>query len=116
VDKAVILVDDGISTFSTLRMAVTILRFYRAAQIVIAVPIASAASVLELRDMVNRAVTCAVPSELRAAGQWYEDFQQVHQESVRDLYERAKRSFSKLATFEAKPEHHWPANGHEGKR
>jgi len=53
VHKAVILVDDGNSTFSTFRMAVTVLRFRRAAQIVIAVPIASAASVLELRAMVN---------------------------------------------------------------
>jgi predicted phosphoribosyltransferase len=41
VDKAVILVDDGISTFFTFRMAVTVLRLRRAAQIVIAVPIAA---------------------------------------------------------------------------
>jgi putative phosphoribosyl transferase len=119
VDKEVILVDDGISTFSTFRMAVTVLRLRRAAQIVIAVPIASAASVLELRATVNAVVTCTVrttPGELDAVGQWYEDFRQVPQESVRDLYERAKRSFGKVGTLEPKPEHNRPPNGHGGKR
>jgi putative phosphoribosyl transferase len=119
VDKAVILVDDGISTFSSFRMAVTVLRLRRAAQIVIAVPIASAACVLELRATVNDVVTCTartIPGELDAVGQWYEDFRQVPQESVRDLYERAKRSFDKVGTLELKPEHNRPANGHGGKR
>jgi hypothetical protein len=118
-DKEVILVDDGISTFSTFRMAVTVLRLRRAAQIVIAVPIASAASVLEVRATVNAVVTCTVrttPGELDAVGQWYEDFRQVPQESVRDLYERAKRSFGKVGTLEPKPEHNRPANRHGGKR
>jgi putative phosphoribosyl transferase len=119
VDKAVILVDDGISTFSNFRMATSVLRLHRAAQIVIAVQVASAASVLELRAMVNDVVSCtvrAVPGELGAAGQWYEDFRQVPQESVRDLYERAKRSFGKVGTLEPKPEHNRPAAGHGGKR
>ena len=111
VDKAVILVDDGISTFSNFRMAVTLLRLRCAAQIVIAVPIASAASVLELLATVNDVVTCTVrtvPGELDT-GQWYEDCQRVSQESVRDLYERAKRSFGKVGTREPKPEHNRPA-------
>ena len=73
VDKAVILVDDGISTFSDFRMAVTVLRLRRAAQIVIAVPIAGAAPMLELAATVNDVVTCTVrtiPGELDAVGQW----------------------------------------------
>ena len=116
VDKAVILVDDGISTFSDFRMAVTVLRLRRAAQIVIAVPIAGAAPMLELLAMVNDVVTCTAPNELSAAGQWYEDFRQVPQESVRDLYERANRSFGKVGTLEPKPEHNREANGHGAKR
>ena len=116
VDKAVILVDDGISTFSDFRMAVTVLRLRRAAQIVIAVPIAGAAPMLELLAMVNDVVTCTAPNELSAAGQWYKDFRPVSQESVRDLYERAKHSFGKVGTLEPKPEHNREANGHGAKR
>lgn len=119
VDKAVILVDDGISTLSDFRMAVAVLRLRRAAQIVIAVPIAGAARMLELLAMVNDVVTCTartIPGELDAAGQWYKDFRQVPQESVRDLYERANRSFGKVGTLEPKAEHNRSANGHGGKR
>ena len=119
VDKAVILVDDGVSTFSNFRMAVTVLRLRRAAQIVIAVPIAGAAPMLELQAMVNDVVTCTartIPGELDAAGQWYKDFRQVPQESVRDLYERANRSFGKVGTPEPKSEHNWEANGRGAKR
>ena len=111
--------DDGVSTFSNFCMATTLLRLHRAAQIVIAVPIASAACVLELRATVNDVVTCTartIPGELDAAGQWYEDCRQVPQESVRDLYERAKRSFGEVGTLEPKTDHNRPANGYGGKR
>jgi predicted phosphoribosyltransferase len=84
-------------------MAVTVLRLRRAAQIVIAVPIAGAARMIELLAMVNDVVTCTartIPDELDAASQWYKDFRQVPQESIRDLYERANRSFGKVGTLE----------------
>ena len=105
VDKAVILVDDGISTFFTFRMAVTVLRLRRAAQIVIAVPIAGAAPMLELLAMVNDVVTCTAPNELSAAGQWYKDFRPVPQESVRDLYERAQHLL--LRRRQGRPARFW---------
>jgi len=115
VDKAVILVDDGISTFSAFRMAVTVLRFHRAAQIVIAVPVATAESVLELRATINEVVTCTTSGEFRAISRWYDDFRPVCQESVLDLYERARRSFSKVETPKPNPRIIGRRNRHGGK-
>lgn len=103
VNKAVILVDDGISTCSIIRMAVTVLRLRRTAEIVVAVPIAALSSVLQYRATVDEFVTCAMPGEFVAAGQWYEDFPKVPQESVRDLYERANRSLANVGTPQIKP-------------
>lgn len=89
-----ILVEDGITTASAMRTAVTILRLRRPAQMVIAVPVASPASVLELRGQVNEIVTCSVPKRFETVGQWYEDFAEISEESVRVLYQRARRRFS----------------------
>jgi putative phosphoribosyl transferase len=101
-DKAVILVDDGIATTSFMRMAVTVLRLRHPAQIVIAVPVANASSVLELRAAVNDVVTCKTPDEFDGGGQWYEDFRPIAEESVRDLYERARRRPSHIGGLKPK--------------
>ena len=92
--KVAILVEDGITTASAMRTAVSILRLRRPAPIVVAVPVASPASVLELRGQVDEIVTCSVPTGFQTGGQWYEDLVEISEESVRDLYQRARRRFS----------------------
>ena len=88
--KTVILVDDGIETASTMRTAVSVLRLRRPTRIVIAVPVANASGVLELRAGANDVVTCILPNEFDGVHQWYEDFREISEESVRDLFERVK--------------------------
>jgi putative phosphoribosyl transferase len=95
-DKVVILVDDGISTTSAIRTAVTVLRLRHPAHIVVAVPVANASSALELRAAVNDLVTCKILNEFDGGGQWYEDSRPIAEESVRDLYERARRRSSQV--------------------
>jgi putative phosphoribosyl transferase len=103
-DKTVILVDDGIETASTMRTVVSVLRLRRPRRIVIAVPIANASAVLDLRAAGNDVVTCIIPDEFDGVHQWYEDFPQISDESVRDLYERAKRRVRKIGTLKSGPE------------
>jgi putative phosphoribosyl transferase len=86
-----ILVDDGIETASTMRTAVSVLRLRRPRRMAIAVPIASASAVLELRAAGNDVVTCIIPDEFDGVGNWYKDFREVPDEAVRDFYEKAKR-------------------------
>jgi putative phosphoribosyl transferase len=78
-----------------MRTAVTVLRLRHPAHIVIAVPVANASSALELRAAVNDLVTCKMLSEFDGGAQWY-DSRPIAEESVRDLYERAKRRSSQV--------------------
>lgn len=94
VGKVAILVEDVITTASAMRTALAILRLRHPARIVIAVPVASSSSVLELRGQADDIVTCSVPKGFETVSQWYEDFAEISEESVRNLYQRAIRRFS----------------------
>jgi len=89
--RTVILVDDGIATGTTMRSAVEALRRRAAAAIVIAVPVAPAYICRELLLIKNHlVVTClATPEPFIAVGLWYDQFQQLSDEDVRDLLDRA---------------------------
>jgi putative phosphoribosyl transferase len=56
-DKFAILVDDGMTTASAMRTAIAILRLRHPARIVIAVPVASHSSVLDLLAQVDKVIT-----------------------------------------------------------
>jgi putative phosphoribosyl transferase len=59
------------------------------ARIVIAVPVASAFTTLELTRHVDEVVCLASPEPFFAVGQWYENFEQTTDDEVRDLLARA---------------------------
>jgi len=88
--KTVILVDDGVTSFPSLRMTVTVLRLRCAAHIVLVVPIATTSLVRGLQAAVDEVVTCFTAGGSGPFLQWHADLGQVTDQSVRDLYERAK--------------------------
>jgi putative phosphoribosyl transferase len=80
-----ILVDDGLATGSTMRVAIAALRREHAKQIIAAVPVA-ARSVCEIvAREADRAVCLYTPDDFYAVGQWYQNFSQTTDEEVRDL-------------------------------
>ena len=81
----VILVDDGLATGSTMRVAVLALRQESPARIVVAVPVAAAETCDEFRTLVDDVVCAETPSPFYAVGLWYEDFAQTTDEEVHDL-------------------------------
>jgi putative phosphoribosyl transferase len=87
--RTVILVDDGLATGSTMRVAVAALRQRRPAKIVIAVPVAAASTCEELKLEVDRIVCGLTPEPFHGVGEWYEDFSQTTDEEVRDLLDLA---------------------------
>ena len=89
--RTVILVDDGLATGSSMRAAVAALRQRQPARIVVAVPVAAAATCDEFRAAVDEIVCARTPEPFRAVGLWYEDFSQNSDEEVRDLLNRAVR-------------------------
>ncbi len=87
--RTIILVDDGIATGATMRAAVTAVRQQHAARIVIAVPVAAAATCQEFGAQIDELVSVIKPEALYAVGIWYEHFPQTTDEEVRELLERA---------------------------
>jgi putative phosphoribosyl transferase len=82
-DHAVILVDDGVATGSTMYAAVTALRQLGPKRVVVAVPV-GAPEALTLLEQVADEVICPLSADpFEAVGSWYEEFPQVTDDEVR---------------------------------
>ncbi len=89
--RTVILVDDGIATGGTARAAARAARMLHPRKLVLAAAVASADTVEALRSEVDDLVCAETPTDLWAIGLWYQDFQQVRDEEVAEVLERARR-------------------------
>lgn len=81
-DRTVLLVDDGLATGATARAALRHLRRLRPARLVLAVPVCSPETAAEMRSEADDVVCLSQPSDFRAVGHWYHDFDQVSDEEV----------------------------------
>jgi erythromycin esterase-like protein/predicted phosphoribosyltransferase len=90
--KTVILVDDGLATGASMHAAITALRDYQPARIVVAVPAAPKSTCQELEAVVDEVVCATTPSPFLAVGASYWDFGQTTDEEVRDLLRAAATS------------------------
>ena len=88
--RTVILVDDGIATGGTMRVALQAIKAAAPRKIVLAVPVASPEVLESLADDVDRIVCPLVPADLYAIGLWYEDFRQVADDEVARLLEQSR--------------------------
>ncbi len=89
--KTCILVDDGLATGSSMRVAVKALRSGSPRRIVVAVPIAPPDTCRALGAEADEVVCAATPEPFYSVGTWYRDFPQTTDEEVRELLERATR-------------------------
>lgn len=89
--RAVILVDDGLATGSTMRAAVAGLRQRGPERIVVGVPIAAPSTCEELASEVDDIVCAVTPEPFCAVALWYADFRQTTDQEVRELLEAAAR-------------------------
>jgi putative phosphoribosyl transferase len=80
--KTVILVDDGIATGATMKASIRSAKALGAKKIVVAVPVSSAETHLEIAQEVNEVVTLSSPEYFYAVGQFYNDFSQTTDEEV----------------------------------
>jgi putative phosphoribosyl transferase len=87
--RAVIIVDDGLATGSSMRVAARALRKEAALQIVVAVPVASPSTCAEFENEVDKVVCATTPEPVWSVGQWYRNFSETTDQEVRDLLARA---------------------------
>ena len=88
--RTVVIVDDGIATGATARAACDVARRHGAAQVVLAVPVASAESLLDLTGF-DELVCVNVPRRLVAVGNHYVDFSATTDDEVTALLDAAAR-------------------------
>jgi len=84
-----IVVDDGIATGATMRVALQAVRHHGPARLVLAVPVAPPDTLTALREEVDEAVCLEIPTELGAIGYYYRDFHQMSDREVTELLARA---------------------------
>lgn len=89
--KIVILVDDGLATGATMRVAVDAVRKQGPAKIVVAVPVGAPQTVAALAPFADEVVCASMPESFQAVGSWYEDFSPTTDEKVIDALDRAAR-------------------------
>src|SRR5579859_7247151 len=87
--RTAILVDDGLATGATMRVAVAALRQREPARIVVAVPVAARSVCAQLEQEADEVVCLSAPLDLDAVGQWYDDFSQTSDGEVVELLARA---------------------------
>lgn len=84
-DKTVIVVDDGVATGASMRVALKVLRQFEPKLIVAAVPVADQSVIEELEPLADNVVCPLRPSYLQAVGAWYDDFSQTEDKEVQAL-------------------------------
>ncbi|MBI1890090.1 MAG: phosphoribosyltransferase [Burkholderiales bacterium] len=90
-DRIAIVVDDGLETGATMQAAVRALRHRHAAQIVVGLPVATKASIEELRPEVDGIICLSMPEAFSSIAQYYDDFSEVSDEDVRKYLVEAEQ-------------------------
>jgi len=85
VGRTAVVVDDGIATGSTVRVACLVARARGASRVVVAVPVGAAEALASLRRDADEVVCPHSPPSFAAIGDWYQDFSQICDAAVADL-------------------------------
>jgi|tagenome__1003787_1003787.scaffolds.fasta_scaffold20889213_2 predicted phosphoribosyltransferase len=83
--RTIILVDDGLATGASMRVALLALRDRGPAKLVVGVPVAASAVCEQLRALADEVVCVDAMDSLRSIGEAYDDFAQVADDDVRAL-------------------------------
>ncbi len=90
--RTVILVDDGLATGASMRAAARGIRQHDPKMVIVAVPVAAAATCEEIGRDVNEVVCVVTPEPFLAVGMWYEHFEQTTDAEVRELLDSTRPS------------------------
>lgn len=85
IDRSLIVVDDGLATGASMRVAVKALRQYGPANIIVAVPVAPPETCEWLQKVADQVVCSITPRPFHGVGRWYDDFSQTTDQEVISL-------------------------------
>ena len=90
--RTALIVDDGIATGATARVAMVVARARGAISVVVAAPVAAADTIAMLAREADAVVVPLVPAGFRAVGEHYVDFRQTTDEEVQRLLGTAEQA------------------------
>ncbi|MDT7778809.1 MAG: putative phosphoribosyl transferase [Acidobacteriota bacterium] len=89
--KTVLLVDNGICTGSTMRVAIRALRSSVPARVVAAVPVAASEALAGVEAAADELVCLASPEPFGHVGLWYADFKRPTDDEIQEMLEESER-------------------------
>jgi putative phosphoribosyl transferase len=87
--KTAVVVDDGIATGATARVACRVAKAQGADRVVLAVPVGSPHAVTSMADAADEVVCVEQPAGFQAVGQYYDDFSATTDADVTELLDQA---------------------------
>ena len=85
VGRVALIVDDGIATGSTARVACQVSRAHGAKKVILAVPVGSIDAVQLLKEVADEVLCLNMPAQFIAVGDWYRDFSAVIDSEVSEI-------------------------------
>jgi predicted phosphoribosyltransferase len=101
--RAVILVDDGIATGSTILAAIQAIRKQSSRSIVVAAPVAARDSVRHIQALADRVTALLAPVEFAGVGEWYEDFSPTSDDEVCGLLRGSQSDLVSATVLRVEP-------------
>lgn len=94
-DKIVILVDDGIATGNTMISCIQLIEMQNPSKLIVALPVAPSSEFRKIKEMdeVDEAICLSTPVNFQSVGQFYEEFNQVDDKKVIELFKKANEKF-----------------------
>jgi putative phosphoribosyl transferase len=89
--RTVILVDDGLATGASMRVAIKAVKA-DARRVLVAVPVGARSTCEELKTVADEVVCALIPEPLEAVSQFYRQFEATLDEEVRELLKEGTRS------------------------
>lgn len=93
-NQTVILVDDGIATGATMRVAIKAMRSRHVVKVIVAVPVAATDSLIWLQKLSDKVVCLYDRQDFYGVGAYYENFSQVEDDQIIQLLDIASKGFS----------------------
>lgn len=88
--KIVVLIDDGLATGATMRVATKVLRQQHPSRLIIAVPVAAPSVCESFQKEADEIICVNMPEPFYGVGYWYEHFAQMTDEEAYNLLHQAK--------------------------
>lgn len=87
--RTAIVVDDGVATGASVRVALDAIKVQNPVRTILAVPVVADYVADALREVCDDLICLAAPGDLVAVGQYYKDFHQLADDEVKRLLDRA---------------------------